>query len=57
MQEYNKHEEKEIICIGEKAVDLIKGETDLTDVVCFKEMENIGVYDTAVQVKDYLVES
>ena len=54
MEEYEKHPKSKFIGVGYKAVDQLKRITP--DVKVFTEMEVNGIYETAVTVKNYLVD-
>lgn len=54
LDEKEKHEDFKFIAIGEKAQDRLKGFGD--KVVPFSRMDEVGLYETAVGVKEYLIE-
>ena len=52
MEEKEKHEKVKFIAVGVKAVDRLRQYTP--DLKVFTDMEAVGMYQTAVKVKDYL---
>jgi len=54
MTEYEKHSDSRFIGVGESSFDRLKQFTP--DMKVFTKMEDRGMYQTAIEVKDYLVD-
>ncbi|MBF0385633.1 MAG: F0F1 ATP synthase subunit gamma [Candidatus Omnitrophica bacterium] len=54
IEEYEKHSQAKFVCVGEKGIDRLKQFTP--DMKTFENMEKFGIYETAVAVKDYLID-
>ncbi len=54
LEEKEKHDDIKFIGIGEKALEPLRKEDP--DMKVFENMEGVGIYKTAVMVKDYLVD-
>ena len=54
IKESEKHEKYRFVCVGSKGFDRLKKFTP--DMKCFSNAEARGLYETSVEVKDYLVE-
>lgn len=54
VEESKNYESCKFMCVGSKGVDRLKQYTP--DIKCWENMEGVGMYNTAVAVKDYLVD-
>ncbi len=54
LEEKEKHASVKFIAVGNKSVERLRQFTP--DMKVFSDMENVGLYETAVKVKDYLVD-
>ncbi len=54
IEEYEKNSQSSFIAVGEKSIDRLKSYTP--DLKVFESMEKYGIYETAVKIKDYIIE-